>query len=63
MGEYRHTHACYTVFGVELEFLLRRETGNETIPPGTIPLVVDQCLSEIESRGLTEVGICEYKYF
>lgn len=49
------------VFGVDLEFLLRRETGNKTIPPGTIPLILDQCLSEIESRGLTEVGICEYK--
>jgi hypothetical protein len=48
-----------TVFGVELEFLLRRETGSETIPPGTVPLIVDHCLSEIESRGLTEVGICE----
>lgn len=50
------------MFGVELEFLLRRETG-ETIPAGTIPLVVEQCLSEIESRGLTEVGICEYKFW
>ncbi|KAF8994802.1 hypothetical protein BDQ17DRAFT_1366382 [Cyathus striatus] len=45
------------VFGVELDFLLRREAGSDIIPPGTIPSVIEQCLREIEERGLTEVGI------
>ncbi|KAF9476860.1 hypothetical protein BDN70DRAFT_811544 [Pholiota conissans] len=45
------------VFAVELEFLLRRETGSEHIPPGTVPIIIEQCLSEIEARGLNEVGI------
>lgn len=48
------------VFGVELEFLLRREAGGGPIPPGTVPNVIDQCLGEVESRGLTEVGICTW---
>jgi hypothetical protein len=47
------------VFGVELEFLLRREMDSGAIPPGSVPLIVQQCLAEIESRGLTEVGICK----
>lgn len=46
------------VFGVELEFLLRRETGSEHVPWGTVPTIIEQCLSEVESRGLSEVGIC-----
>jgi GTPase-activating protein BEM2 len=46
------------VFGVELEFLLRRETGSERVPPGTVPTIIEQCLREIECRGLSEVGIC-----
>ncbi|KAJ7122281.1 hypothetical protein C8R44DRAFT_164401 [Mycena epipterygia] len=45
------------VFGVDLGFLLRREMGTDEIPPGTIPSIIDRCLSEIEARGLTEVGI------
>jgi len=45
------------VFGVELEFLLRRETGGEQVPSGTVPTIIEQCLCEIESRGLSEVGI------
>lgn len=45
------------VFGVNLEFLVQREVGSEDIPPGTIPQIISLCLSEIESRGLTEVGI------
>ena len=49
----------FTVFGVELHFLLQREAGNEPVKPGTIPLVIEKCLSEVEARGLTEVGICE----
>lgn len=47
-----------SVFGVELEFLLRREAGSDHIQPGTVPLIIEQCMSEIERRGLTEVGIC-----
>lgn len=46
------------VFGVELEFLLRREAESDDIPPGTVPIIIEQCLSEVESRGLSEVGIC-----
>ncbi|KAJ7152811.1 rho GTPase activating protein 22 [Mycena filopes] len=45
------------VFGVELDVLLRRETGTDEIPPGTIPTVIERLLSEIETRGLSEVGI------
>ncbi|KAF8951373.1 hypothetical protein BDZ97DRAFT_1932432 [Flammula alnicola] len=45
------------VFGVELEFLLRREAESEHIPPGTVPIIIEQCLAEIEARGLNEVGI------
>jgi len=47
------------VFGVELEFLLRREADSEEITPGTIPMIIEKFLSEIEARGLTEVGICD----
>ncbi|KAJ7036799.1 rho GTPase activating protein 22 [Mycena alexandri] len=47
----------YAVFGVDLDVLLRRETGSTEIPPGTIPSVIERLLSEIETRGLTEVGI------
>ncbi|KAF4598923.1 rho GTPase-activating protein [Pleurotus pulmonarius] len=46
------------VFGVDLEVLLRREaSGDEPVPAGTIPKAIQQCLHEVESRGLTEVGI------
>ncbi|KAF8655891.1 hypothetical protein AX16_002876 [Volvariella volvacea WC 439] len=45
------------VFGVELDFLLQREAGGSEVPPGTIPRIIEQCLAEVESRGLTEVGI------
>jgi GTPase-activating protein BEM2 len=50
---------CEVVFGVDLEFLLQREAGGCAIPPGTIPLLLEKCLLEVESRGLTEVGICK----
>lgn len=50
---------CYLVFGVELEFLLERESGGEEVLPGTIPSVIASCLTEVETRGLSEVGICE----
>jgi len=46
------------VFGVELEFLLRREAKSDDIPQGTVPIIIEQCLCEVESRGLSEVGIC-----
>ncbi|KAF7346781.1 Rho GTPase activating protein 22 [Mycena sanguinolenta] len=45
------------VFGVDLMYLLRRESGSDDIPPGAIPSVIERCLGEIEARGLTEVGI------
>ncbi|KAF4620517.1 hypothetical protein D9613_001123 [Agrocybe pediades] len=45
------------VFGVELEFLLRREAGSTEISPGSVPRVIEECLSEVERRGLNEVGI------
>ncbi|KAF9523713.1 hypothetical protein CPB83DRAFT_862338 [Crepidotus variabilis] len=45
------------VFGVELEFLLRRESERDSIAPDAVPAIIEQCLSEIETRGLSEVGI------
>ncbi|TFK68485.1 hypothetical protein BDN72DRAFT_679331 [Pluteus cervinus] len=44
------------VFGVELNVLLERETGGDVLP-GIIPSIIERCLTEIEARGLTEVGI------
>lgn len=46
------------MFGVGLESLLQRQAG-VPVPSGSIPVVIDECLSEVELRGLTEVGICE----
>jgi hypothetical protein len=48
------------VFGVELNFLLKREAANGDVLPGAIPFMIERCLHEIESRGLTEVGICAF---
>lgn len=48
------------MFGVELNFLLEREYGGGPVPPGTIPFVIERCLAQVEARGMTEVGICEY---
>lgn len=45
-------------FGVDLESLLRREAGIADIAPGAVPRVIELCLKEIETRGLTEAGIC-----
>ncbi|TFK45164.1 hypothetical protein BDQ12DRAFT_50569 [Crucibulum laeve] len=45
------------VFGVELEFLLQRESDGSQVPPGTVPSIIEECLFEVESRGLSEVGI------
>ncbi|TFK24708.1 rho GTPase activating protein 22 [Coprinopsis marcescibilis] len=45
------------VFGVELEFLLTREAMGGDVAPGTVPRVIEECLNEVERRGLQEVGI------
>ncbi|KAM5530203.1 hypothetical protein V8D89_016139 [Ganoderma adspersum] len=45
------------VFGVELEFLLQREATGGEVRPGAVPSVVERLISEVESRGLMEVGI------
>ncbi|KAF8639252.1 hypothetical protein AX17_001617 [Amanita inopinata Kibby_2008] len=47
----------FAVFGVELDFLLARESGGGSVQPGTVPRIIEQCLSEVETRGLSEVGI------
>ena len=52
-----------SVFGVELEFLLQREAGEEQILPGTVPRIIEQCLMEVETRGLSEVGICMFAVY
>ncbi|KAG5636991.1 hypothetical protein H0H81_006167 [Sphagnurus paluster] len=63
LADHIHSHPIVpsrdpkAVFGVELEFLLQREAGNHPVDPGAIPSVVEQCLREVESRGLSEVGI------
>ncbi|ETW74695.1 GTPase activating-like protein [Heterobasidion irregulare TC 32-1] len=46
-----------TVFGVDLEFLLKREAGGNPVPQGAVPSVIERCLQEVEARGLSEVGI------
>jgi hypothetical protein len=46
------------VFAVPLEFLLEREYG--TIQAGTVPSFLELCLEEVETRGFTEDGICQY---
>ncbi|KAH8112731.1 hypothetical protein DFH11DRAFT_473608 [Phellopilus nigrolimitatus] len=45
------------VFGVDLEFLLRREANGGEVAPDAVPAVLELCLKEIEERGLTEQGI------
>lgn len=54
---------CYLVFGVELAFLLEREANGEEVLLGTVPSVIASCLAEVETRGLSEVGICESVFF
>ena len=49
----------FSVFGVELQFLLRREAMGQEVLPGTLPRVISECLTEVERRGLSEVGICK----
>ena len=51
------------MFGVELEFLLKREAGCADVEPGTVPFVISRCLDEVERRGLDEVGICKCHEF
>jgi GTPase-activating protein BEM2 len=46
------------IFGVDLTALLRREHHGEDPPPGALPSFIQVCLTEIESRGFSEVGIC-----
>lgn len=46
------------MFGVELDFLLEREAGFGEVQPGAIPSVVERLVTEVEKRGLTEIGIC-----
>ncbi|KJA20499.1 hypothetical protein HYPSUDRAFT_68529 [Hypholoma sublateritium FD-334 SS-4] len=63
LADHIHSHPIVAsrdpkaVFGVELDFLLKREAGGDHVAPGTVPIVIEQCLSEIERRGLNEVGI------
>ncbi|KAI0629663.1 hypothetical protein C8Q77DRAFT_1141583 [Trametes polyzona] len=45
------------VFGVELDFLLQRESPDGEVHPGTVPSVLERLINEVEQRGLTEVGI------
>jgi GTPase-activating protein BEM2 len=47
------------IFGVDLTALLRRENHGEDPPAGTLPIFIQTCLAEIESRGFSEVGICK----
>jgi len=50
----------WAVFGVDLEFLLKREAGGSAVSLGAIPSFLEKCLLEVETRGLTEVGICKW---
>lgn len=50
----------FLVFGVELEFLVEREANGAHPEIGSIPSVILTCLSEVEFRGLSEVGICMF---
>lgn len=47
------------VFGVDLQSLILRESRGDP-QRGMIPLFLEQCMNEVETRGLSEVGICEY---
>lgn len=53
-----HSLTLLVVFGIDLEFLLEREGGGQ-VQPGAIPAVINKLILEVESRGLTEVGICK----
>ncbi|KAF7797130.1 hypothetical protein EIP86_008322 [Pleurotus ostreatoroseus] len=45
------------VFGVDLDFLLQRESPDGEILPGALPATFYRLVTEVESRGLTEIGI------
>ena len=47
------------MFGVDIDVILKREAHGEDIPPDAVPRVLEILLTEIETRGLTEQGICE----
>lgn len=55
-----HTlNIIFSVLGVDLKLLIQREFGDNP-PPGAIPSMLETCFREVESRGLPEVGICEF---
>lgn len=43
---------------MDLEVILKRESPDGEVHPGSIPSVLERLISEVETRGLTEVGIC-----
>ncbi|KAH9935113.1 uncharacterized protein BXZ73DRAFT_89498 [Epithele typhae] len=45
------------VFGVDLDFLLKREAPDGEVQPGAVPIFLGRLIAEVERRGLTEVGI------
>lgn len=47
------------MFGVALTTLVMRENPGISDFSGLVPRAFEACLSEIERRGLTEIGICE----
>ena len=53
---------AFVVFGVELEYLLQRDAGGMDLQPGAIPIVIDRLIAYVENKGLTDVGICEYRF-
>lgn len=48
----RHPQA---VFNVELDILLQRESGGNSV--GAVPQILERCFTEIEARGLQEPGL------
>ena len=48
------------VFGVELEYLLQRDAASMESQPGAIPSVIDQLIAYVETKGLTDIGICGF---
>lgn len=50
---------CLVVFGIDLQALIIRESQGDP-QRGAVPSVIEQCINEVEERGLSEVGICKY---
>ncbi|KDQ11994.1 hypothetical protein BOTBODRAFT_176768 [Botryobasidium botryosum FD-172 SS1] len=50
-------HTNSAVYGVDPELLMQREYGYGEIQPGTVPNVIERFITEIETRGITEVGL------